>query len=173
MATTYTLIKGETLAGSQASYTFSAIPSTYTDLCIKYSLRGSDSLTQSNLRISFNSDVTGYGTTNLNGDGSAAASQRSTSAANMSHRAGMDAAGATASTFANGEIYIPNYAGSTAKPVSFFSGQETNAATTAYVSATAGLSTVTTAAITSIILTPSVGNFLTDSSFYLYGIKNS
>ena len=173
MATTYTLISSQTLASSAASVTFSAIPSTYTDLCIKYSVRGSDSLTQSNLKMSFNSDVTGYGTTNINGDGSAAASQRSTSAANMSHRAGIDAAGSTANTFANGEIYIPNYTGSTAKPISFFSGQETNAATTAYISATAGLSTVTTAAITSIILTPSVGNFVADSTFYLYGIKSS
>ena len=42
MPSTYTLIKGETLTSSAASYTFSAIPSTYTDLIVRYSMRKSD-----------------------------------------------------------------------------------------------------------------------------------
>ena len=171
MPSTYTLIKGETLTSSSASYTFTAIPSTFTDLVLRYSTRGSDTSTQSNFIITVNGGASGYGVTNINGDGSAVASQRATSAGSISHRAGTNADSSTTNTFANGEIYIPNYALTVAKPLSLFSGQETNA-TTAFLSASAGLITSTTA-ITSIEAKPSLGNWMIGSSFYLYGIKNS
>jgi hypothetical protein len=39
MPSTYTLIKGETIGSSAASYTFTAIPSTFTDLVLRISVR--------------------------------------------------------------------------------------------------------------------------------------
>jgi len=83
-------------------------------------------------------------------------------------------AACTASTFASGEIYIPNYAGGLAKSVSAASVTEHNggASGDAYIVALAGLWSLTSA-ITSIELLSQVANFVTGSSFYLYGIKNS
>jgi hypothetical protein len=42
MANTYTLIASNTLGASAASVTFSAIPSTYTDLVVRYSAASCD-----------------------------------------------------------------------------------------------------------------------------------
>ena len=76
---------------------------------------------------------------------------------------------ATSNTFATAEIYIPSYRVSQHKQISMDSATENNA-TTAYRAVDAGLWR-STAAITSIELDGS--NFVSGSSFYLYGIKNS
>lgn len=83
------------------------------------------------------------------------------------------AIGATANTFSNGELYIPNYAGSANKPTSWFNAQENNT-TTAYINSHANLWS-NTSAITSITLTASVGTneIKSGSSFYLYGISKN
>ena len=80
---------------------------------------------------------------------------------------------ATANTFGNMEIYIPNYAGSSNKSVSVNQVGEDNAAT-AYATLLAGLWS-NTAAITSIKLTPFSGgaSFVQYSTAYLYGVKNA
>ena len=78
----------------------------------------------------------------------------------------------TASTFANGEIYIPNYAGSTYKSLSADSVTETNA--TGAVRAFHATLWSNTAAINQITLTPDAGgNFVQYSTAYLYGVKNA
>jgi len=106
----------------------------------------------------------------LRGTGSAASSFRASS--NTDARIGMqDSATATASTFGSAEIYIPNYAGSTTKPFSTFAVQENNT-TAAYIESGADLWGLTNA-ITSIALIAGGYNFVSGSSFYLYGIKNS
>ena len=74
---TYTPIATTTLGSNTASYTFSSIPSTYTDLILVYvgqSLQSSDQ----NLNLQFNSDTSGgnYSYTRLLGTGSVAASGR-------------------------------------------------------------------------------------------------
>jgi hypothetical protein len=80
--------------------------------------------------------------------------------------------GCTANTFGNGEIYIPNYAGSTQKSVSADAVAENNSATYIYSALNAGLWTGT-AAITSIkLLIPSY-NFVQYSTAYLYGVSNA
>ena len=80
----------------------------------------------------------------------------------------------TPNTFSNGEMYVPNYAGSTQKSASLDSVAENNAST-AYMAMQAGLWTGT-AAITSIALTPDTStspSFSQYSTATLYGIKNS
>lgn len=166
MATTYTLISSNTLSSSAASVTFSSIPSTYTDLVLKVSARPDSA---ADAWLTFNSIAgTAYSSTDLQGTGSVAQSSRQSNQARI--RLQNFASTTTANTFNNAEIYIPNYAVVQAKPVSGIVADERNA-TTAYLTATAGLCT-TTDAITSVTLTYN-GLFVSGSSFYLYGISNS
>jgi hypothetical protein len=170
MANTYTLISSNVLGSSAASVTFSAIPSTYTDLVLRFSGRGTAATTDAFIAITYNgTSETGYSVTRLEGSGSAAASSR---ASNNAREGRMPGASNTANTFGSGEVYVPNYAGSTFKPMSYDLASENNT-TDAYRYATAGLFSLTSA-ITSIVLTPvGIGDWASGSSFYLYGIKNS
>jgi hypothetical protein len=83
----------------------------------------------------------------------------------------MTSSGATASTFNNADLYIPNYAGSNNKSFSIDSVSENNG-TAAVASLFAGLWSQT-AAITSITLTSRNGNFDQYSTAYLYGVNNA
>lgn len=169
MANTFTLIKAEVLTGSQASVSFTSIPATYTDLVVKLSARCDAAIV--NIKITFNSDTaTNYSQTYIYGDGSSAASGRSSSDTNI-NPFGLNASTYTSNTFSNAEIYVPSYLVSQNKPVGFFGVTENNA-TSAYMMADAGLWR-NTAAITSITIAPNANNFVSGSSFYLYGIKNS
>jgi hypothetical protein len=107
----------------------------------------------------------------LTGDGTNAGSGRESSAAQMIAKYGQVAASATANTFSNVEIYIPNYNSSTNKPASAIVAHENNNSA-AYTSANALLRSVTDA-ITSVSLVSASGNFVANSTFWLYGIKNS
>jgi hypothetical protein len=170
MANTYTLIASNTVgSGGASSVTFSSIPSTYTDLVVKMSGRSTGGGVNRGSYIAFNGSSTGYTDRYLQGSGSAASSGSAGGTGNI-YLGETDGAGATASTFSNQEIYIPNYTSANYKSVSADSVAETNA-TTQYMSLNAGLWS-NTAAITSIVLTTS-GNYDQYSTFYLYGIKNS
>ena len=171
MANTYTLIASNTLSSSAASVTFSAIPNTYTDFIVKFSARTTASITAANLLITLNSTSSGYSRTRLYGTGSAAASDRTSSAVDFTIDDSVPGVLGTTNTFNNGEIYIPNYAGSTNKPSSMFITPERNN-TAATMSVAAGLWS-NTAAISTIAFSLNTGNFAIGSSFFLYGIKNS
>lgn len=155
-------------AGGAASIDFTSIPATYTDLVVKISARPTTGgATQ--LKMQFNSTGgTAYSDRTLEGSGSGASSFSRSSGAFIFAVA---ADPTTASTFGNLELYIPNYAGSTAKSVSIDTVTEANQ-TTAYVSLVAGLST-NTAAITAVNLTLNATNFAQYSTAYLYGISNA
>jgi hypothetical protein len=174
MPNTYTLIKGETLASSAASYTFTAIPSTFTDLVLRVSVRstlGAGETVTYNLVVNGDEGAvnTYYSRTVLTGNGSAASSTQSSNAAPWIFNQGTTANAATSNTFSNNEYYIPNYAVTANKVLSGFEASENNATTT-YLNARAGLYRDTTA-ITSLAFKGTT--FATGSSFYLYGIKNS
>ena len=80
--------------------------------------------------------------------------------------------GTTTNTFGSMEIYIPSYTASQKKQISAIGVSETNA-TAVFMGVNAGLWS-NTAAITSVTLGAnydSTRNFLTGSSFYLYGIQ--
>ena len=172
MATTYTLIDKAILTGSQATVSFTGLgsySSTFTDLLVKVSARSDSSTT--GINIGFNSNTSSYTEKRLYGTGSGSpASDSGGSSAYISNTMINDS-GYTANTFGNGEIYIPNFSSSNHKSISV-DGVSENNATTALMMFTAGLWS-NTAAITSIQLTSNVGNFVSGSSFYLYGIKNS
>lgn len=173
MPNTYTLIQAQTLASTQATVTFSSIPAIYTDLLLKISARTDDATSVVNsILLRINGDTaTNYSETRMTGNGSSASSSRSTSNTAMNINAGAAGANSTASTFSNTDIYIPNYLISSEKPVSYFGTGENNA-TLSLISGGAGLWR-NTAAITALALSSNTGSLVTNSSFYLYGIKNS
>ena len=78
---TYTPIATTTLGSAQTSYTFSSIPSTYTDLVLVISVLGNG---PQYARYRFNGDTgTNYSFTGVSGDGSSASSGRASSAAGL------------------------------------------------------------------------------------------
>lgn len=170
MANTYILIASNTVgSGGAATVEFTSIPSTYTDLLVKASTRGdSTAAAFTSIRLLPNGSSSNGSTRWIRGNGSAASSDLDTTGI---YSGESDTALATASTFANIEWYIPNYAGSAYKSFSIDSVQENNA-TQAFAHLVAGLWSVTTA-ISSITLDLSAGSFVQYSTFYLYGIKNS
>ena len=172
MPSTYTLISSSVLGSSATSVTFSAIPSTYTDLAIRWSARWDTSGTP-NIYCEFNGDTSNnYSATVMYGYGTGEGSNRQTSQPRAVSGI-LGSSTATANTFASGEIYIPSYLASQNKPLSAYAVTENNSAgTDVIIQPNAGLWR-NTAAITSIKITPQSANFVSGSSFYLYGIKNS
>jgi len=173
-STTYTLIKGDTLAAAAATYTFTAIPSTFTDLVVMTSTRGSQVNANTNMYIQFNGDSSAiYSWTRIDATGTTASGANFTND-NQLRANKTTADNATANTFSSYELYLPSYTASQNKPVSTINAQENN--TTAngdwYIDARANLYGSTTA-ISSVTFSLASGNFMTGSSFYLYGIKNS
>jgi len=166
MAVTHKLIQTTTVgSGGAASIDFTSIPSTYTDLKLVLSARNTGA--ENAVFVSFNGTTTTYSGKILFGNGASAASNNPAARTIMYSNFSTD----TASTFANAEVYIPNYTGSAQKSFTSDTAQENNGATS-YQIFLAGLWTGT-AAITQLTLTGATGNFAQYSSASLYGIKNS
>jgi len=172
MADTFVKIATVTVgSGGSSTIDFTSIPATYTDLCVKVSGRqtvsGADSM-----GLKLNGATTGNSSRWLSGNSSAVIVGTDASSVIVVSYAGLPGSGATANTFSNIEIYIPNYAGATAKSISSDSVGENNttSAGLANISILAGLQT-STSAITSLTLSPySGGNFVQYSTATLYGI---
>jgi len=171
MANTYTLISSNVLSSSAASVTFSAIPSTYTDLVVRATARSNLAGVFSDLVTTINNDTTSanYSFTYLNGQSTTASSGRGNQQVNDS----LTGDNATASTFSSFEYYIPSYTVSQFKPFSIISNVENNSATDYSEEVVAYLYRSNTAISTIKIAPPSAVSFVSGSSFYLYGIKNS
>jgi hypothetical protein len=175
MAPTYELIASNTLSSSAAEVIFSAIPATYTDLLVKVSARNDISgQVNSLLTMRLNADTaSNYSRTRLYASGTFGAfSERNSNQGNQTDVSFFNGPAATSNTFGNAEIYIPNYVATTAKSVSGNSAVENNSASDASVGAHAYLYRGT-AAITTIRFNIVSGNFVSGSSFFLYGINNS
>lgn len=177
MANTFVALATVTVgSGGASSVTFSNIPQTYSDLVVKHSARMDSSSADGYTVLAINGNTSTNNVTNryVLGNGANASSINNTVFASAGF---CSANNATASTFGNGEYYIPNYTGSTSKSISSDSVGENNG-TTAYAGLIASLSSPTSA-ITSITLsggnnsTGATANFMQYSSFTLYGIKNS
>ena len=165
MADTFVKIATVTVgSGGAATIDFSSIPSTYTDLCIKLSSRTNRAFPVDGVLIALNGSTSSFTNKYIEGDGvSAYSSSTARVAANATGTT------ATSNTFANSDIYIPNYAGSSNKSFSGDSVTENNA-TGAIADLLANLWS-NTAAITSISLSPLLGTLFTQySTATLYGI---
>ena len=170
MANTYTLISSNVLGSAAASVTFSAIPSTYTDLVIRYSGRVNVASTNSVVLLTFNGTTTAS-FVNIQGRGSSGTNTSITSGQSTMNIGLTNGNSTTSNTFSSAEVYFPNYAGSSVKPLSSFAVTEDNN-TLAFCDARATLQNQTTA-INSITITGGAGDFMTGSSFYLYGISKN
>jgi hypothetical protein len=171
MANTFELISSVTVAsGGASSIDFTSIPSTFTDLCIELSTRDSQGGVANSTNIGFNGSTSSFSTRHLQGQPSG--SPTAVSGTTPTRFAGNTvSSGGTSNTFANVQIYIPNYAGSSNKSYSIDSVTENNG-TEAYSNLIAGLWS-NTAAINQVTITTSGGTFVQYSTAYLYGVKNA
>jgi hypothetical protein len=157
MPNTYDSIATQTLGSAASSVTFSSIPSTYTDLVLvsDYQLSTGDNF----ITIRFNSDTgSNYSFTNLYGEGTAAASDRSSN-----QTAGR--IGFYGSNKSNSIVSIMNYSNTTVNKTAI-SRDNTNT----YVVTRVNLWR-NTSAINSITILTSGPNLNSGSTFSLYGIK--
>lgn len=170
MANTFVKIASVTVgSGAPQSIDFTSIPSTYTDLVIKASVRKLESGGSVNLQMLFNGSTSGYAQKALFGDGSTATSASDNTELSFMY---VTSASNTSNTFNNAEIYIPNYAASTNKSVSVDSVTENNTQAN-IMTLMAGLWS-NSAAINQITLRVYSPNTLTqNSTFTLYGIKKN
>ena len=158
MAATYTPIATTTLGSAAASYTFSSIPSTYTDLVLI--VQGTSTASGVAVNVQYNSDTgSNYSKTMMYGNGSAAGSQRNSNATS----AGI---GSMYSTMGQIIANIQNYANSTTYKTSISRFGSTGDNTAAFVGLWRN-----TAAITSVTVTTDSSTFTANSTFTLYGIK--
>jgi len=114
---TYTQIGTAQVVGvlGAASMDFTSIPSTYTDLCVLVSARQSGAASTASLNMSLNGSTSNFTYRYLQGAGSGTPTSGSGSTGYIGQT---PAATATANTFGNAVIYIPNYLASTNKSIS-------------------------------------------------------
>jgi hypothetical protein len=155
---TYTPIATTTLGSAAASYTFSSISGSYTDLVV---VVNSKRTSAGNLAVQFNGDTgSNYSYTYLYGSGSAASSSRGS---NQSDVVGDYYA---SGTWGITTVNVMNYSNSTTYKTSLFRGNDGGG--------NGVMTTVTlwrnTAAITSILVKNSAGNLDVGTTLTLYGI---
>jgi hypothetical protein len=157
-------------AAGATSVLFSGIPQTgYTDLVLKVCGRTNRNYGEDQFYVRFNLDTgNNYASRYIQGyDG--ATSSGSQSGTNTAPIGMISAAGSTANSFGNAELYIPNYTSSTYKSVSTDSVSSGNASPIGMRLDSFLWSN--TAAINSIYLDAANGTeWLVNSTFYLYGV---
>ena len=156
----YKIATVEVGSGGSSTLTFSNIPQGYTDLKLDFSVRNTGDFNSVGLTI--NGVSTNQTARRVAGTGSVANSSTYTEVQD-------NPSSSTANAFANGSLYIPNYAGSTNKSMSFDIVSENNA-TLAYATLEAWLWS-STAAITSLGFSGLYGGTLAQYTIAtLYGI---
>lgn len=163
---TMTLIATTTVgAGGTGGFDFTSIPATYTDLKLVFSIRSDLAVTTRGMYFIINGDFANYTVKRLYGDGSGT---YTTSSTNVEFMTAATGASSTSNTFSSGEIYLPNYAGSTNKSWSADIITENNA-TAAEQNLYAG-KWASTSAINRLQLATGNGVWVQYSSASLYGI---
>ena len=168
MANTHILIDKTNLTTSQSGVTFSSIPQIYTDLYIVVSGRSTESDNASSFRCYFNGDTGNITTREIRSINTTVASYDISYA-----QAGYVAGGQSqANTFGVSSIYVVDYTSSNYKISQAETVQPSNTAGESYCVLSSRIWSSTNP-ITSVTLTTGLGVWVSGSSFYLYGIKNS
>lgn len=170
MASSRRLIASQTLSSAASSVTFSGIPNTYTDLVLRVSARGDYSGSTISVYVYPNGTGTNTSFTRLDVLSGTISSGRFSGSGWVTRSTGLSY---TSDTFGSGEIYLPNYTASTNKPISAFGVGENNSASTYTIGVGAGLWSNTSAITSLLIDTQGAGNFVSGSSFFLYGLLGS
>lgn len=163
LPSTMTPIATNTLASATGTVTFSNLPQTYTDLILVFQVQRSTA-TGTYLQMRLNSDSgSNYSTTFLYGTGSSAGSWRDSNRTDIN----LDYyAAPTNSSWSNRNISINNYSNSTTYKTVINRANDASQGTDAGVHLWRS-----TAAINTITLTMPSNNFVTGSTFTIYGIK--
>ena len=169
MAVTYEIIQSTTIGtNSPTSYTFSSIPSTYTDLKLIISDWGGDQ--NHPLYMRFNSDSgANYSWIELRGSGSAVTSNRTNSTNQIYITKNIIPGSSSITHICITDIF--NYSNTTT-----FKSSLTRANSTGGLSVGAGVGAGlwrSTSAINSIYISADFGGFNIGSTFSLYGIKEA
>jgi hypothetical protein len=167
---TYESIATTTLGSNQNTVTFSSISGTYTDLVAVLSARSVSGAATDGLALRVNSDSSAlYSTTFLRGDGGSASSGRNTGDTYYRFLNDVVAGSGSASgTFGATILNFQNYSNTTTFKTIISRGNLAVSGTQAVV----GLYRSTNA-ITSISFIGYGGDFVTGSTFSLYGIKSA
>lgn len=161
MASTYEPIASTTLASAAASYTFTSIPGTFTDLVLVSFIQPSVAANRG-LYLRFNSDTgSNYSGTYLSGDGSSATSGRQSNQTSLITYTTFSQASWTAS-----RVQIIGYANTNVYKTVLSEGS----APSINVRRSVGLWR-DTSAITSITALPNADDFAAGSTFSLFGVK--
>ena len=166
----YESIASATGTGSSNTITFSGIPSTYTSLQIRGTCRTTGA-TQATIR--FNGDTgSNYTSHQLYGDGTTAAASGFAGSTSISNGGVLAYETSAAANLVGVFVLdIHDYTSTTRnKTTRIFTGRDEN--TAGFVRLGSGL-WMNTAAITSVSLIISSGNFTTQTQFALYGIKGA
>jgi len=159
-----TLISTVTVgSGGAASIEFTGIAGTATDLMLVVSGRTTDANVSASSNIKFNGSATGYSEKTLRGTGSGIDTNSTSGLTALLYSFYFPGSSATASTFGNNVLYIPNYASSTNKSTSADHVTENNA-TAAASGIVAGIWANTTA-ITQITITANFAQYSTASLY--------
>lgn len=153
-------------AGGLASISFTSIPQRFTDLVLVISARSTYSADRADiLTLTINGSATGYAGIDLEGDGVGVNSYSQTQSQNIGQ---CTAATATANTFNNSMVYLPNYTSALNKVIATDFVNENNA-TNSRQFIVANLWS-NTSAITSLSFAAANGTFVQYSTATLYGI---
>jgi hypothetical protein len=175
MANTYTKIATYSVGvAGAATVSFLSIPQTYTDLLLRVSGRGSrNDQTFDQLQIRFNGDSsTIYSDNNVYGLNSGVGAGRDTSVGITNQFAYVSTGYDGGNIFGNSDVYIPNYTGSNYKSAIAESVAENNLVGNP-INVLGSTLYRSNSAITSIVCSPASGSWVNNSTFTLYGIKNS
>jgi hypothetical protein len=155
-------------AGGASSITFNNIPQGYTDLVVKISSRSTSN--SPSTYLTFNGDTnTNFSDTWLAGTGAATTSTRLASSSFIRFDASGQGPDDTSNVFGNVEIYIPNYASSNYKQITYDSVKERNGNNYNYASVLGAALWRNTNPIT-LIYFGMDGNIVQYSTFSLYGV---
>lgn len=156
-------------AGGASTISFTTIPQTYTDLCVKLSLRSNRAADEDGLGLRINSNTTGYTYRILTGNGATAGSINTAYEQTWSAR--IQGANAGANIFSSTDVYIPNYSVTGIKTYYADSATEKNS-TNGYITL-GGILQSNTSAITDIYFSALNGTLQQYSTATLYGILKS
>ena len=173
---TFSLIDSKTISSTAAEIEFANINSTYTDLCIMLSARGSTSGNEGSITIRFNSDTANnytfrylYSYDNIIYQGA-----DSGATSGITHYS-VTGNGQGVNFFGNAKLYIPNYTVAANKKQIIIESvtSNTGAASGQLSSQTYGTWNNTTNAISNIKFISGSQTFSANTTAYLYGITTS
>lgn len=168
MDNTFSLIKTVTVgSGGSSSIDFASIPSTFTDLLLKISIR-SAATTWDASRLSINGSASNFVLRYVQAYGG---SNIQAGAGSSTFIGYVNAADSTSNVFTNIEVLLTNYAGNTNYKTFMSNGAaETNSSSLGYITYTGNLWSVSTAISSLSIYNSSGSNLVQYSSASLYGI---